>query len=295
MRLPFAPHLVPRLIWALCAALVAAPLAAAELAGHRALYTLTLETARGDIIGASGTMGFEVIDACDAWAVRQRLAITVTSRDGTDIDLTSDYTTWESKDGLKLRFRMRQSTEDAIVTDLAGTATLERTGGPGRATYTQPVDTTKDLPAGTMFPTAHTEALFAADRANTRFFAVPLFDGTSADGVQDSTTAIAAWTQPTPTPPGPTSPPCPASASASPSLHAKAPSNNRNTKSACATGKTASPTNSPWTSATTSSPANSPNSSCPSRGAEGKQGQGSALDPLGPEAPDPLQPKALKS
>ena len=133
MRLPFAPHLVPRLIWALCAALVAAPLAAAELAGHRALYTLTLETARGDIIGASGTMGFEVIDACDAWAVRQRLAITVTSRDGTDIDLTSDYTTWESKDGLKLRFRMRQSTEDAIVTDLAGTATLERTGGPGRA------------------------------------------------------------------------------------------------------------------------------------------------------------------
>ena len=209
MRLPFAPHLVPRLIWALCAALVAAPLAAAELAGHRALYTLTLETARGDIIGASGTMGFEVIDACDAWAVRQRLAITVTSRDGTDIDLTSDYTTWESKDGLKLRFRMRQSTEDAIVTDLAGTATLERTGGPGRATYTQPVDTTKDLPAGTMFPPAHTEALFAAARANTRFFAVPLFDGTSADGVQDSTTAIAAWTQPTPNPAWPDLSPLP--------------------------------------------------------------------------------------
>lgn len=197
MRLPAPTRLVRALCAiSLCAALAAAPLAAAELAGHRAVYALTLETARGDIIGASGTMGFEVIDACDAWAVRQRLAITVTSRDGNDLDLTSDYTTWESKDGLKLRFRMRQSTEDAIVNDLAGSAELQRTGGPGRATYTQPIDTTRDLPAGTMFPTAHTEAILAAARANTRFLAVPLFDGTSADGAQDSTSAIATWTQP---------------------------------------------------------------------------------------------------
>ena len=46
-------------------------------------------------------------------------------------------------------------------------------------------------------------------RANTRFFAVPLFDGTSADGVQDSTTAIAAWTQPTPNPAWPDLSPLP--------------------------------------------------------------------------------------
>jgi len=182
------------------AALASAPLAAADLAAHRALYNLTLETARGDIIAASGTMGFEVIDACDAWAVRQRLAITVTSRDGTDIDLASEYTTWESKDGLKLRFRMRQTTEDAVVTDLAGTATLERPGGPGRVTYTSPPDTTKDLPAGTLFPTAHTEAILAAARAGTRFLALPLFDGTSAEGAQDSTIAIAAHAPPAPNP-----------------------------------------------------------------------------------------------
>jgi len=192
MRLP-----VPlRLVWAACAALVALPLAAAELVGHRAIYTLTLETARGDIIGASGTMRFEVIDACDAWAVRQRLAITVTGRDGTDIDLASDYTTWESKDGLRLRFRMRQTTEDAIVNDLAGTAELERAGGPGRATYTQPADTIRDLPPGTLFPTAHTEAILAAAKAGQRFIALPLFDGTSADGVQDSTVVINGWNVP---------------------------------------------------------------------------------------------------
>lgn len=198
MRLPafLRPALLPT-AGALCALLLA-PLAAVavELAGHRALYTLTLETARGDIIGASGTMGFEVIDACDAWAVRQRLAITVTSRDGTDIDLTSDYTTWESKDGLRMRFRLRQSTEDTVVNDLAGTAELEREGGTGRATYAQPPDTARDLPPGTMFPTRHTEAILAAAKEGKRFVAIPLFDGTSAEGVQDSTAAIAAWTAP---------------------------------------------------------------------------------------------------
>ena len=199
MRLPaFLRPALPRTVAALCAAALLAPLAAAavEITGHRALYTLTLESARGDIIGASGTMGFEVIDACDVWAVRQRLAITVTSRDGTDIDLTSDYTTWESKDGLRMRFRLRQTTEDSVVNDLAGAATLDRVGGTGRATYTQPPETVRDLPAGTMFPTAHTEAILAAAKAGKRFVAIPLFDGTSADGAQDSTTAIAGLAAP---------------------------------------------------------------------------------------------------
>jgi hypothetical protein len=73
---------------------------------------------------------------------------------------------------------------------------LEATGGPGVATYTQPADTTKKLPPGTMFPTAHTEAILAAARAGTRFLALPLFDGTNAEGAQDSTVAITGVTPP---------------------------------------------------------------------------------------------------
>lgn len=197
MRLPaFSRPSWVRLLWVAVGLVFAVPGVASELAGHRALYTLNLETARGDIIGASGTMGFEVIDACDAWAIRQRLAITVTSRDGTEIELAADYTTWESKDGLQLRFRMRQTTEDAVVSELAGTASLERTGGPGRAVYSIPPDTVRELPTGTLFPTAHTEAVLAAARAGQRFYAVPLFDGTSATGANDSTAVIAGWSPP---------------------------------------------------------------------------------------------------
>lgn len=183
---------------ALCVAVAATPLAAetAELAGHRAGYKLSLETARGNVIGAQGVMTYEVIDACDAWAVHQRLALTITGRDGNDVNLASEYTTWESKDGRQLRFRMRQTTEDAVAVDIIGTAELEKPGGKGMATYTQPLDTTQELPVGTLFPMAHTGAILEAARSGKRFIALPLFDGTSADGAQDSTVAITGWKPP---------------------------------------------------------------------------------------------------
>jgi hypothetical protein len=169
---------------------------AAELAEHRAVYALALDSARGDVIAASGSMIYEVTDACDAWAVRQRLKMTLTNRDGQDIEMVSDYTTWESKDGLKLRFRLRQLTEDAVTSEVTGDATMERAGGPGEVHYTLPEDTTKKLPVGTLFPMAHTSVLLDAAKAGQKFLALPLFDGTGAEGAQDSTVAIVGWTPP---------------------------------------------------------------------------------------------------
>ena len=104
--------------------------APAPLAAHHALYALTLDNGReGDIVAATGTMGYEVIDACDGWAVRQRLDMTVTNSDGQDIHMISDYATWESKDGLKLRFHMKQTTDSAVTSDgqrIANPRHLER-------------------------------------------------------------------------------------------------------------------------------------------------------------------------
>ncbi|CAH2601598.1 ATP/GTP-binding site motif A [Rhodovastum atsumiense] len=172
---------------------------AAPMAAHRALYTLTLEQARAsEVAGASGTMAYEVLDACDGWASRQRLEMTIINRDGQDIQMLSDYTTWESKDGLKMRFRMRQTTEQAVTSEVAGEASLERVGGPGTVHYSVPEDTTKDLPAGTLFPMAHTEAILAAARAGKKFITLPLFDGTSEKGGQDSSVAISSWGGPRP-------------------------------------------------------------------------------------------------
>ncbi len=163
------------------------PAHAADLAAHRALYKLAMDPARaGDVVAGSGTMGYEVEDACDGWTVRQRLEMTITSRDGQDIQMVSDYATWEAKDGLSFRFHMRQTTDGAVTTETDGDAKLDATGGPGEAHYTTPKETTEKLPAGTLFPMAHTEAILAASRADKKFLSVPLFDGTVEAGAQDS-------------------------------------------------------------------------------------------------------------
>ncbi len=177
----------------------ALPARATDLAAHRAVYSLHLESTHGgDVQAATGTMAYEVQDACDGWAVRQRLQMTVTNRDGQDIDMLSDYTTWESKDGLRLRFRTRQTTDQAVTSDIAGEATLNATGGTGSAHFTSPDDSTKPLPAGTLFPMKHTEALLAAAEAGKKFLALPLFDGTSAGGAQDSSIVVTQWGGPQP-------------------------------------------------------------------------------------------------
>jgi hypothetical protein len=156
--------------------------AAIHLAAHRALYKMTLDQARsGDVVGATGTMGYEVIDACDGWAVRQRLDMTITNTDGQNIRMISDYATWESKDGTRFRFHVRQTTDGAVTSQTDGDARLDRPGGPGVARYTTPEVMTKKLPAGTLFPMAHT---------------APLFDGTDDTGAEDSSIVVIDWKKP---------------------------------------------------------------------------------------------------
>jgi hypothetical protein len=162
-------------------------------AAHRATYELTMESNKGDINDARGSMSYEVTDACDGWATRQRLTLNITNREGQDIQTVSDYATWESKDGLSMRFRMRQTTDGAMTDQAEGTAKLDRAGGPGAIHYVLPEDKSMPLPAGTVFPMAHTEAILAAAEAGKKFVTLPLFDGTGDKGAQDSSIFITGW------------------------------------------------------------------------------------------------------
>lgn len=166
---------------------------AAGLIAHRAVYTLTLDHARGDVVAAGGTMAFEITDACNGWATRQRLKMMLTNRNGQPIEMISDYTTFESKDGRQLTFRMKQSTEQAVTEQVQGTATLDHPGGRGDIHYTLPRDTTQALPPGTLFPMWHTATIIAAAEAGKRFLALPLFDGTGHDGAQNTSVVVTRW------------------------------------------------------------------------------------------------------
>jgi hypothetical protein len=204
MRVPAA--LGALLLTAVCAVHPAAAASAAAptplsgpgpLLAHKALYTLTLDNAKSsDVIAARGTMGYEVTDACDGWAVRQRLSMTITNADGQDIEMSSDYATWESKDGLKFRYHMRQTTDTSVTSQTDGEASFQKAGGPGEARYTSPHDSTSPLPAGTVFPMAHTAAIIAAARDKKHFVTLPLFDGTDENGVEDSFIVVLDWKPP---------------------------------------------------------------------------------------------------
>jgi hypothetical protein len=141
-------------------------------------------------------MGYEVTDVCDGWAVRQRLRMTITNSDGQDIEMASDYTTWESKDGLKFRYHMRQTTDTAVTSQTDGEASLDKAGAIGEARYTSPRDAGMSLPARTVFPMAHTEAIIAAARDKKHFVSLPLFDGTDENGVEDSFVVVLDWKPP---------------------------------------------------------------------------------------------------
>ncbi|AHJ61963.1 Hypothetical protein GbCGDNIH3_0213 [Granulibacter bethesdensis] len=167
---------------------------ASGMAAHRIHYDLTLDgTPTGDVIGARGGMDYEVIDACDGWATRQRLEMTISNRDGQDIQMVSDYTTWESKDGTRMRFHMRQTTDTAVSQETAGEASMDGFGHSGTIRYDLPRPMTKPIQAGTFFPMMHTAALLAAAEDGIKFSALPLFDGTSADGVQDTFVVALDW------------------------------------------------------------------------------------------------------
>jgi hypothetical protein len=175
------PVLLPVILLALPAA--AAP-TAVKLAAHQALYRLTLVNGRDQVIGATGTMGYEVIDACRSWKVRQRLDISVSGVDGTETHLVTRYVTTEAKDGRTFRFRMTQTTNGAITSQTQGEARMDRAGGPGIADYAKPEVKEVDLPPGTLFPMEHTAEVIRAAEAGRKFFTLPIFDGTDDSGAE---------------------------------------------------------------------------------------------------------------
>ncbi len=155
-----------------------------SLAAHHATYDLTLERARGQVSAATGTMSFEVLDACSGWATRQRLVLAITNGEGRTVNTVSESTTWESKDGRLLRFRTREVSAGSPPLTISGVAHRSRSGRAGSVLYTLPAKREVALPPGTLFPLAHPRAIRRAAASGQRFTPVPLFDGTGPDGAE---------------------------------------------------------------------------------------------------------------
>jgi len=186
-RILFALAAIP-----LATAALPLPAEAVSLASHRAAYRLALDASRPsqEVESAAGAMLYEVVDRCEGWTVEQRFTLHVVSRSGQPYEMSSDYVTWEEKDGTRFRFRLRQASDGSVVQLIVGEARIDPATGTGEARYTSPGQQTVPLPRGTLFPMLHTLRLIEAAQRGARVFPVPVFDGTEEDGARDTNTVI---------------------------------------------------------------------------------------------------------
>jgi len=159
------------------------PSQAIELMPHQAIYRMSLagSASNSGIAGAEGAMMYKFEEACDAWTSETNVYLKLFYTEGEEMQTTWSFVSWESKDGLKYRFRVRQSRDGTEVEKIQGNVTRDRNNGPARAKFTAPEGTVIELPDGTMFPTHHLQALIKQGEAGTLTYARTVFDGASLD------------------------------------------------------------------------------------------------------------------
>ncbi|RAU21502.1 DUF1849 domain-containing protein [Paramagnetospirillum kuznetsovii] len=164
----------------------------AELASHRATYKMGLASSRSGsgMANATGSWTYQFADSCDGWVTEFRLAITYSYSEGGQVETSTDFLGWESKDGLVYHFRVRQSRDGQITEEVEGTAKLNGPGQGGVARYTRPATHSIKLPKGTLFPTTHTIRLIDTATKGGRLLVRPLFDGQGDEGPFDTSAQI---------------------------------------------------------------------------------------------------------
>ena len=157
---------------------------AATVTPHRATYALLPAQGYGskDARVVEGLAVFEFSDDCDGHTTSDRTVILLSSQDGGRLTIDSQYSAWESKDGLNFRFMSTLKLNGQDLDVIRGSAVLDARGGTGKATFVSPKAKVVDLPAGTMFPVAASIDTLDQIETGHRQLSYMLFDGSSEDG-----------------------------------------------------------------------------------------------------------------
>ncbi|MBT3793298.1 MAG: cell envelope integrity EipB family protein [Rhodospirillales bacterium] len=155
-----------------------------NLAPHKAVYAMKIGHVRsgGNITGAKGTMVMEWARSCSGWTMVQRVQLVLFDNEGNRIATESNFSSFETLDGLKYRFTSRNSRDGTVTDDLEGKAKLARKGGKGHADFSRPKGMRFDLSRKTIFPTVHVIDLIRAARQGKKWLNRVIFDGANSDG-----------------------------------------------------------------------------------------------------------------
>ena len=169
----------------------AAPAVAVEFAPHQADYVLSLHSARqgSGILAVSGEMAADWSGSCEGWTFDHQFTLDVSYATGASARITSNVSTWESRDGREYRFNVRNLADDELTEAFEGSARVGPDGD-GKATFEQPEGQTFELPKGTLFPVAHTLVLIAQAAEAPTTVTRPVFDGLSDEGAYEISAVI---------------------------------------------------------------------------------------------------------
>ncbi|MCB9973350.1 MAG: DUF1849 family protein [Rhodospirillales bacterium] len=151
---------------------------------HKALYEITMVSAASgsQVVNISGNMFFEWKPTCDAWTTDHRFNLTYEYADSPAMQITSDFSTWESRDGKSFDFSSRRSRDGELYEELRGHVDRLEDGS-GKAVYSLPENLSFDLPKGFVLPMQHTlDILSVIDKSNSPFVNRVLFDGSDTEG-----------------------------------------------------------------------------------------------------------------
>ena len=159
------------------------PTTVAVTSKHRALYAMKLKSTSmtGALSDVRGAMSFEMQDRCQGWEIESKVYLRLAYQDRDEVESMRTYHTWESKDGLDYRFKVHESQPGESDNEIEGVAILDGRGEAGVAEYTKPKPLRVNLPAGTLFPTAHAALLVAEAEQGKHHVGKVVFDGSTLD------------------------------------------------------------------------------------------------------------------
>lgn len=150
---------------------------------HEASYELQMErhSMGGDIVSSGGRMDVRYERGCEFWTTTFMFAFEMSMADGAPIRFGYMSRTEESLGGHTYRFEHVETSMDAVIQTIAGTA-HRGTGAPAEVIFTAPESARVRLPDETVFPLAAWQDVLDSAARGKNSEGYTLFDGWDTDG-----------------------------------------------------------------------------------------------------------------
>jgi len=154
-----------------------------KLRSHEATYAMKQVHQAGRnwsaVEQAQGMLRYRFKNVCDGWTVEHQSNVMMNFENAQQSQMKWNYTSWEARDGKRIRFHSRMKQNGVQVENFSGEARFEE--GKGVVVYTNPDGRREDIPQGTRFPTTHLIESIERAQKGDLVFSSPYFDGSGED------------------------------------------------------------------------------------------------------------------